>query len=213
MAATDVLLVEGPDDVYFFAHLLEHHGIVLSERHRDEPGKVKIVDGGGYENLRSSIPVRLKGSDLRRLGIVVDADTDFAARWQSLRDVLSAVGYTSVPTAPLLDGTVIISPDRPVVGVWLMPDNVRPGMLEDFARLLVPAGDPLLQRVDPCLQAIPASERRWSAIHHAKAEIHTWLAWQDEPGRPIGQAIAKKYLDADAPPARQIIDWVRRLFA
>lgn len=26
-------------------------------------------------------------------------------------------------------------------------------------------------------------------VHHSKAVIHTYLAWQDEPGNPLGQAI------------------------
>lgn len=46
-----------------------------------------------------------------------------------------------------------------------------------------------------------------------KANIHTWLSWQEEPGKPMGQAITKRYLDTSAPHAQQLIDWMRRLFA
>ncbi len=42
--------------------------------------------------------------------------------------------------------------------------------------------------------------------------MRTWLAWQEEPGKPFGTAITARYLDADAPPAKALVDWMRRLF-
>lgn len=33
-----------------------------------------------------------------------------------------------------------------------------------------------------------------------------------EPGKPLGQAITARYLDADAPHARRLIGWLRQLF-
>ncbi len=56
------------------------------------------------------------------------------------------------------------------------------------------------------------TQNRCRDTHLPVAEIHTWLAWQEEPGSPLGQAITKRYLDADAPRAQQLMDWVRRLF-
>ena len=42
--------------------------------------------------------------------------------------------------------------------------------------------------------------------------MDTWLAWQEVPGRPIGQAIAKKYLDPEASYAQLFIQWIREVF-
>jgi hypothetical protein len=58
---------------------------------------------------------------------------------------------------------------------------------------------------------IPAEHRAFSAPHVSKARIHPWLAWQDEPGSPMGQAIGKRDLDAHAPLAESFVDWLRRL--
>jgi hypothetical protein len=85
-------------------------------------------------------------------------------------------------------------------------------MLENFVGFLVPQGDSLWSRAEGCIQQIPEPERRFPADHEIKAHIHTWLAWQKEPGKPFGQAIFARYLDADAPHAQQLISWVRRLF-
>jgi hypothetical protein len=110
------------------------------------------------------------------------------------------------------EGTIIEESLLPIAGIWLMPNNQLPGMLEDFVGFLVPQGDPLWNRAGECLNGIPAEHRRFYDVNRSKAHIHTWLAWQDEPGTPLGSAITKRYLDADAAHAKLLMDWVRRLF-
>jgi len=121
-------------------------------------------------------------------------------------------GYRAVPRDPLPDGSIIQQEDMPVVGIWLMPDNRLPGMLEDFVGFLVPQGNHLWVRASDCLSGIPEEHRCFPLNHQIKAHIHTWLAWQEEPGTPLGLAITKRYLDADATHARKLIDWIRQLF-
>jgi hypothetical protein len=45
-----------------------------------------------------------------------------------------------------------------------------------------------------------------------KAVLHTWLAWQEKPGLPIGTAITAKYLKTDHPVVDDFINWLKRLF-
>ena len=101
----------------------------------------------------------------------------------------------------------------PGSGVWIMPDNMSPGMLEDYLRDLLPEGDALFERARRCLDEIPVEDRRFLAAHLSKALIHTWLAWQDDPGTPFGQAITKRYFDSDGPHVQGLLDWLTRLFA
>jgi hypothetical protein len=49
-------------------------------------------------------------------------------------------------------------------------------------------------------------------VEGSEACIHTWLAWQKEPGKPMGVAITARYLDATTSHAQQLISWIRRLF-
>jgi hypothetical protein len=93
-----------------------------------------------------------------------------------------------------------------------MPDNTLPGMLENFIQFLVPPDNALWPRAEECVAQIPEPERRFPPEHQIKAHVHTWLAWQEEPGTPLGLAITKRYLDADVPHAHQLMDWIRRLF-
>jgi hypothetical protein len=206
MGEKDVLLVEGKDDEHVFYALLEHHQI---------PEVFTLQNKEGVDNLLETLPVELKRSDLDHLGIVIDANTDLSGRWTSLRAILLRAGAVNVPDNPDPEGTVLLlqRPDREVkVGIWLMPDNQLPGMLEDFIEFLVPEADGLWPRAVECVDRIPTKQRRFRPSHRQKANVHTWLAWQEDPGTPLGQAITKCYLDAEAAHAHQLVDWIRRLF-
>jgi uncharacterized protein DUF3226 len=103
-------------------------------------------------------------------------------------------------------------PDKPRFGVWLMPDNVRTGMLETLL-LALRTGDPSLHAhaCDATAQA-RALGAPFRAAHREKAELHAWLAWQDPPGRQLHDAVRARSL----PPAPQVtelfIAWFRQLF-
>lgn len=199
------MLVEGPDDKHAILNLFGAVGQAVQYR---------IDAPGGYQNLRASIPGYLKASDLRCLAIVADADADPAARWQSLRDALARERYV-IPAGPLEDSGLVLSgeDDGPAVGVWLMPNNTSAGMLEDFAAMLIAEGDPLLPRAQGAVRGIPADERRFGPTAVAKAELHTWLAWQKEPGVSIGTAIKSRYFDVSRSHAAAFLTWADRLTA
>ena len=54
--------------------------------------------------------------------------------------------------------------------------------------------------------------QRYKQVHRSKAKIHTFLAWQDEPGKPIGQAITARILNPDAEEAKAFIGWLNKLY-
>jgi hypothetical protein len=205
MADRLLLLVEGQDDLHVVCHLLEHHDFKPVFRVREEQG---------YETLLKGLPIRLKpGSDLERLGVVVDADVEALKRWRSIRGVLERSGYTDLPAEPDPAGTVVDHEYLPRVGVWIMPDNVGPGILEDYLGFLVPAGDSLIERVRQAVDGIPVAERLFIEAHYSKALIHTWLAWQEDPGTPLGLAIKKRYFNAEARHASIFLAWLTRVFS
>lgn len=199
-----LLSVEGQDDKHVIWAILEHHGF--------EP-HFNVKDEEGYENLHNRLSPRLKpGTDLERYGIVVDADQDLPARWQSIRDVLTRAGYAGIPALPDPAGTVVDHEDLPRLGVWIMPDNLVPGMLEDYMVLLVPEGDSLIDHARRCLDEIPADRLRFAPVHRTKALIHTWLSRQQDPGTPLGQAITKRYFRAESPHVAAFLSWLTRVY-
>ncbi len=205
MADKYLLLVEGKDDRHVLQHLFLRHQIPAAVSN-------SIKDCEGVDKLIESLPVRLKSSGLQRLGVVLDANASLANRWEALRNIVANAGYSSIPTEPQALGTILIEEGKPTIGIWLMPNNTLPGMLEDFVQYLIPNEDVLWKLAEEALQKIPKQEQRFIGAHRIKAHLHTWLAWQEDPGTPMGLAITKRYLDANAPSAQQFIEWVRRLF-
>lgn len=206
MAARKILLVEGADDEHVLKHLCGQRGV----QNLDE-----ITPLGNAERLLESFPVRLKESDVEALGVVIDADTDLASRWQSLKDRLNKAGYQNVPEYPVVTGTILHPPPKtllPRVGLWIMPDNQTRGILEDFLRFLVPTDSRLFSHVESSIASIPDGERRFGQLTEPKVTIHTWLAWQEDPGKPFGTAITAKFLDPHVPQVDVLVAWLKALF-
>jgi uncharacterized protein DUF3226 len=197
------LLVEGSHDKHVLWSLLEHYEI---------PEVFRVEAKEGIDILLNTLDMELERSGLTRLGIVVDTDSDVQSRWEALRHRLIQCGYQTVPLQPSTNGTIILEEDLPVVGIWLMPENTLPGMLEDFLHLLVPDGDKLWLLAEEVVLQVEAQECRFRPTYRSKVKMHTWLAWQEEPGKPFGQAITARYLDADAPYAQKLVTWLRNLF-
>ncbi len=171
-----------------------------------------IEPQGGIDKLKEKLPTRLKKSEMKRLGIVVDADEKVSSIWTFLQ------GRLDIPQNPDPAGTIVDLqlPGREqvlTVGIWIMPNNVLPGKLEDFIRFLVPEGDTLIKRAKDCIDQIPESERNFKKKDKIKAHIHTWLAWQENPGISLASAINNSYLDARVPQAQQFIEWLCNLFS
>lgn len=226
MADTFLMLVEGDDDYHVFQHLLKAHGVDKQIAYRLEPygsdpkrsknKEIVFRERQGWRNTLDYLSQQLRiTTDIKRLGVVVDADSDFNARWQSLRDIIFQAGYTLVPkqadpTGLLLEHTA--NPEEnPRVGIWIMPNNQNTGSMEHFLALLLPPQDKLWERARLCVEQIPHEERLFKDAF-IKAQIHTWLAWQEKPGLPMGAAIREHYLDASASNALLLLDWLRRLF-
>jgi len=203
------LLVEGKNDRHVIWALCKQHQL-------PEEFSVEVPmeeEGQGIEVLLAGLPNRLKQEKLRTLGIVVDADLDLSGRWQAVGDKLKASGYEDIPKSPPAEGWVYAPPLLPRIGVWLMPDNQLPGMLEDFVAHLIPSDDALRPKAESILQEIEQGRlNRYTLVHHPKASIHTWLAWQQTPGMPMGQAITARVLSYDCAIALNFVAWLKLLF-
>ena len=93
-----------------------------------------------------------------------------------------------------------------------MPNNEDVGMLEDF--LIDMAPQPSIQAVMDCLEMASANgHTAFKDLHQSKAVIHTYLAWQDEPGKPLGQSITARALRPETQTAKNFADWLMELFA
>lgn len=205
---TQILLVEGNDDFHLISNLCDVFNINES---------FDIKDSKGIDQLLQGLPIRLKGSGLvKTIGIVVDADANTNSRWQQIKDIIIKSNlYDDIPNNCPINGAIIEpkNSDDIKIGIWIMPDNNENGMLEDFVAFLIPQNDDIIHIVDSTLENIETLEKnKYKLCHHSKARIHTWLAWQEDPGIPMGLAIKKKYLTTTPPICQNFVDWLNRLF-
>ena len=196
---TKLLLVEGPDDKHVVEHL----------RRRLAPDLAFCCrSADGIDPLLKAVPLELRLDDRTALGILIDANADVSARWQSIGDLLHKEGMR-LPNRPESSGT-IIKGDL-CVGVWLMPDNSTPGELEDFVAEMIPKDDPVWPLAEKYVDSIPNEDRQFAQGKELRAKIHAWLATRREPQK-MGAAIRTGWLDATAPAAKRLADWLTALF-
>lgn len=197
----NLLLVEGRDDGFVVSRL----------RDRLAPELEFAIDAkGGWNVLQDSIPDETMAPGRRSLGILVDADTSVQGRWQAIRGALQSSELDMpVPTALSRRGTIIDAEIR--IGVWLMPDNMHRGEIEDFIVPMIPAGDRVWPLAQQYIDGIPETDRKFRNRKILKAQLHAWLAARREP-RQIGSAIERGDLIVDGPLCQTFADWLKALF-
>ena len=202
------LLVEGNEDVHVIKALWGSYNL---------PIVFDIIDCKSITKVLANLRIRLTApQENQKIGVVVDADEDSSARWDAIKGRLAETGKYDCKQIQLQgEGTILKSVDSeyPSIGVWIMPDNRLPGMLEDFVATLAEPEDALMTKSEKVLDEIETEGiGRYKPVHRAKAKIHTFLAWQDEPGRPMGQSITARVLKAGNPSGQLFVEWLKRLF-
>ena len=203
--AARVLFVEGPDDKHVIGHLLMRRGLA-------EPSLPQCQPTGGKDGVLKAMKTAIPAGTGNSLGFVLDANDHPGDRWRAVASRLRSVGVAAPDELPS-GGFVGSSSEFGVrVGVWLMPDNRRIGALEDFLQDLIDASDVLLPHARESTARAKAKGARFPDMDSKKALVHTWLAWQEEPGRPYGVAIKSRYLRDDSDAAERFVAWFGRVF-
>lgn len=200
------LLVEGKDDQHVVWAICKKYQI---------PYTFDVIDCGGRSQILERLPVDLKQEGITAIGVLLDADQDLQKSWQNICARLAPYNY-KIPDQPGPQGFIHLPHDiYPGVGIWLMPDNLQSGMLEDFVRFLIPQEDllnPFVEQILSLIEQEPIETRYDPELHRAKAYIHTWLSWQKDPGTPMGQALTKTYLNHNTDLCLRFVDWLTNLF-
>ncbi|MXW40817.1 MAG: hypothetical protein F4Z75_06725 [Synechococcus sp. SB0668_bin_15] len=93
-----------------------------------------------------------------------------------------------------------------------MPGNQQAGALEEFLANLVAEGDLLLEFAKSSTQQARTKGATFPDAKRSKAVLHTWLAWQRDPGLPYGAAIRAQFFRHDSAAAQAFVAWYRSLF-
>lgn len=206
------LLVEGEEDKRVIPYLIEANDIPWGETKKEAIVEIESYDG--IENMldRREITAQLKTSGLTALGLIVDADENPTARWQQVRNVCLP-RISNLPENLPEEGLIHQTNFGVKFGVWMMPDNQTSGMLETFLAYMIPAGGDRLwdYAADVIIEAKNLGAT-FKENHTDKAKIHSWLSWQNPPGRQLHNAIMERILDPKHPKAEIFINWFKTLY-
>lgn len=221
--AHGVLFVEGKDDCHALLHLLARNGVVLDEN----KGPVLLKHKGSDSEVIATITTAVKSSGSHAVGFVMDSDDTVQKRWGQIRAKLMAVDL--LPTTPSIEWSDELPEDGFVtrsiryerkVGVWIMPNNRTDyGKIEDLLTTLVPESDKLYEIAkEATTKALeesglrPANRKAIQKRDERKGQLHSWLAWQEEPGMSYGHALRRKYFEQNSEVALAFVNWFKRLY-
>lgn len=198
------ILVEGPSDLYAISALWKRHLApdIL-------PPEITICHG--YTQIPDILDTVLKSS-ISTIAIVVDADNDATAKFQKYLQCFQKNNIDiNLHTQDIKNG-IFKEINGKKYGIWIMPDNTNSGMLETFHKTMIPDNDELSLEVSSVLSNIEKKRiHKYSKAHKDKAFMATWLAWQENPGIALGEAITQRILDTDGTLAQKFLQWLKSL--
>lgn len=198
------VLVEGKNDCHVLLALFKHYQL---------PQNFGIYECGSDDNAIRRMNALIPTTEPdQTIALILDGDNPSRyAKWQQISDKLTKAGY-SLPSDFPEEGLWLNENDKPNIAIWLMPDNTQDGMLEDFCHAMIDQ-----QTVLPFIESHIDNAKQqgftsFKEVHKSKAIVHAYLALQDEPGMPLGQAITAKHLNPDSPIAKKLVAFLQKVF-
>jgi hypothetical protein len=198
MAIESLLLVEGESDKSFFEQL---------QRNINLPFEIQVAppkEVGGKANTKQGVynqlPKLLKqlsDDEIKHLAIVIDADYATVNKPDGYINTLNKVIeiVTSFDSGFVFESESLLfkhNDGLADIGIWIMPNNRDEGMLEDFIKTCIHLDEhSLLNHAVEVVENLALKKFKHKV---SKAEIATWLAWQEKPGEGLYHVVEKKGL-------------------
>ncbi len=215
-----ILLVEGETDRGFFEQVcklvLNPMPTIKVSVPKDYQGQIRNSKQGVFITLRQLLlGLMSEDSQPKRLAAIVDADYDITnglGFQKTLEQVKTIAAEHDFDLSATHSNGFIFRNGELAFGLWIMPNNKRDGMLEDFIKTCIKSDEQVLfNHASQTIQAI--SEPKFDkTIHLTKAEIATWLAWQKTPGHGFYAAVKDDLLQTDHDLFQELQRWLKQIF-
>lgn len=195
-----LLLVEGPDDRFFFEAFTSHLQL----------GDIQVLAVGGKDEVRARLrvlPLTPGFVDtVRALGIVRDADDNPKGAFQSVSNALLAAKL------PVLHKPLESVREDIKVSVMILPDAQTPGMLETVCLQAV-TNDPASECVDAYFDCLKRQGITPNSQALPKARLQAFLASRTRPGLRLGEAAKSREFPFEHAAFKQIREFLVQLVA
>ena len=189
VSKTVLLLVEGLDDAKYFGAMLNHLDIT----------EVQIIKLQGVSNLPTVLATLRRASgfeDVRRIGIIRDADISKNSALESVKSSLRSSGF-SVSSHAKEDSISV-----PEVRVFIPSREDGSGMLESLICDTLSGKD-----VWVCVEEFIKCARSICGVKETKIDkvrVNTYLSTMESPTVSIGDAASKGYWNFDHPALQEL---------
>ena len=210
------MLVEDEDLRGVVIGVMRHHlGDWPPLERKDEwPAYITVANSSDEVLKEDGLVAQLQATSVRALGIIVDANDSFQGRWARVRHFCLSYGAPVQNDCPA-GGLIVENILGTRFGAWIMPNNHDDGMVENFCQAMVPAAENQALW-DYARNSASFAQRDYNAAfinaHIHKAQMHTWLAWQNPPGERMGSAVRKRILRAEMGWGQSFSEWFRTLY-
>jgi hypothetical protein len=209
-----ILLVEDHDHSAVVAGIMQKN--MSSWQNEDKSYVVKISVLESVENVldHETLETYIKDASLKALGLIVDADDKIISRWSRISSFARDNNFKEIPDKLSPEGLVVSNHDGLRFGAWVMPNNLLEGKVETFCQsLMSDKTNPLwCHALNSTDIARVEHGAPWRDAHKDRAEILTWLSWQDPPLGRMGEAIRSNLLNHNAEPAQAFVKWFKTLY-
>jgi len=197
-----LLAVEGKDECNFFKAMLKY----------EEIDNTQVIDIGGKDKFKIELPLLLNSegfSEVHTLGFVRDAEENQAE--SAFSSICSILKKNGLPAPKIIN--TINNEGNIKTGVFIMPNNIDKGMLEDLCLESVkvnPVFECVEKYIECCLSCFPENEKN---INISKAKIQTYLASKNPIVNSLGLAATKGYWDFQEKCFSEIRQFLHNLFS
>ena len=205
---SQLLLVEGSTDKFFIGSFKDKKGIGIKPRIECEEENT-----GGVEFIKKRLLSALIDESLTSIGVVLDADSNIDSAFSLISNAVSE--YVEIRMDQLKKtGLILRLSDSLKFGLWIWPDNSASGDLESLLHSIVPEKDSTFSHSQAIVsQLIEKGINPFKVKDQRKAEIYTWLAWQEEPGQPFGKAVKFNYFNLETETCNNFKSWLQNLYS
>lgn len=175
----------------------------------------------GVYNILASLLKRLEQGDIENLAIIVDADQTghhsggFNQTLEQIKQRLSPYQLTDSS-----NGLIFTHPQGGLpIGVWIMPNNQQDGMIESWLADCIHDDEKTLFEKAKISTPQIAEKPKFAEYHRTKAEVATWLAWQQKPNIGLYSAFIRHkkthhplLLNTQSAAYQNLVSWLHRIF-
>ncbi|MBF0610774.1 MAG: hypothetical protein HQL55_06585 [Magnetococcales bacterium] len=195
-----LLLVEGMDEVNFFACLLSHMAML----------DVQVIQLAGKDHFHRRFPLILNSKhfhQVRAYAILRDADQDPDNAFKSVAHLLRKYGQ---PTPAQAGGIQDASGLR--TGIYILPGDRQSGMLENLVleAAAIPEARECVEIFMGCVTRLPVELQ---PHNKAKSKAKAYLAAMQEDVPSVGIASQKGYWNLDHPTLSPLKQFLHEVFS